>query len=202
MKTLPPDVLEELRQFSTPTVSNGIEVFGVRGRNEGFMDAGVRCIFPGLGPMVGYAATATIRAAQPGERRPPPELWAHVQSVPAPRIVVIQDLDDPPGVGAFGGEVNSNIQRALGCLGTVTNGSVRDLDEVRALGFHLFAGSVGVSHAYLHIMEVGGPVTIGGLTVRRGDLLHGDQHGVLSVPIEIAAELPAAMRRLAADAAG
>ncbi len=104
MKTLPPEVLEELRQFSTPTVCNGIEVFGLRGRNEGFMDASVRCVFPELEPMVGYAATATIRAAQPGERRPAPELWAHVQSVPTPRVVVIQDLDDPPGVGAFWGE--------------------------------------------------------------------------------------------------
>src|SRR3972149_3219093 len=134
MKTVPPEVLQELRAITTPTVANGIEAFGVRGRNEGFVDAGVRCIFPDLGPMVGYAATPTIRTAQPGERRPAPELWAHVQSVPAPRIVVIQDLDDPPGIGAFWGEVNSNIHRALGCVGAVTNGSVRDLDEGRARG--------------------------------------------------------------------
>jgi regulator of RNase E activity RraA len=89
-------------------------------------------------------------------------------------------------VGAFWGDVQSNIHRALGCIGTVTNGSVRDLDEVRALGFHFFAGSVSVSHAYVHLVEIGVPVQVGGLTVRPGDIIHGDQHGVVSIPRQIA----------------
>jgi 4-hydroxy-4-methyl-2-oxoglutarate aldolase len=112
-----------------------------------------------------------------------------LEKIPSPRVIVIQDLDDPPGVGAFWGDVQSNIHRALGCNGTVTNGSVRDLDEVRALGFHFFAGSVSVSHAYVHLVEIGVPVQVGGLTVRPGDIIHGDQHGVLSVPREIAGRI-------------
>ncbi|MEX2247844.1 MAG: RraA family protein [Dehalococcoidia bacterium] len=193
-------ILEELRAFSTPSIANGIETFGVRKRHEGFMDASVRCIFPELGRMVGYAATATMRAAEPGERVAASELWEHVLSVPAPRVVVVQDLDDPPGVGALWGEVNGNTHRALGAAGVVTNGSVRDLDEVRALGdFHFFAGSVGVSHAYVHVVEVGAPVTVGGLVVRPGDIIHGDQHGVISVPASIAGGLPEAIRKLEAE---
>ena len=186
---LPPERLAQLRSYSSPTIANAIETFNLRPRTAGFMSSQIRCIFPELGTMVGYAFTATIRASTP----PPPESaalrpasWRALEEVPAPRIVVIQDLDDPPGVGAFWGDVQSNIHRALGCVGTVTNGSVRDLDEVRALGFHFFAGSVSVSHAYVHLVEIGIPVRVGGLSVRPGDLLHGDQHGVISIPLEIA----------------
>lgn len=153
------------------------------------MSGQIRCLFPDLGPMVGYAFTATCRATtepprEAGTRRI--EMWRALEEIPAPRIVVIQDLDDPPGVGAFWGDVQSNIHRALGCIGTVTNGGVRDLDEVRSLGFHFFAASVAVSHAYVHLVDFGGPVEVAGLTVRPGDLLHGDQHGVVSIPPEIA----------------
>ncbi len=159
------------------------------------MDASVRCMFGELGPLVGYAATATIRAREPGESRDR-DLWAHVLSVPAPRVVVIQDLDDPAGVGSMWGEVNSNIFQAFGAIGIVTTGCVRDLDEMRSLGFHAFAGSVGVSHAYVHVVDVGVPVMVGGLEVAPGDLLHGDQHGVISVPHDVAERLPAAIRDL------
>ncbi len=188
-----PDVLERLRAISTPAVANGVEVFNVRPRTAGFMSCGIRCLFPELGAMVGYAFTATCRATEPppadaDERRF--EMWRALERVPAPRIVVLQDMDDPPGVGAYWGEVQSNIHRALGCIGTVTNGSVRDLDEVRALGFHFFAGSVGVSHAYVHLVDFGTPVEVGGLLVRPGDLLHADQHGVLAIPPAIAGDLP------------
>lgn len=186
---LPPDVLARLRTFSSPTVANAIETFNLRPRTAGFMSGQIRCLFPDLGPMVGYAFTATCRATtepprEAGTRRI--EMWRALEEIPAPRIVVIQDLDDPPGVGAFWGDVQSNIHRALGCIGTVTNGGVRDLDEVRSLGFHFFAASVTVSHAYVHLVDFGGPVEVGGLPVRPGDLLHGDQHGVISIPPEIA----------------
>jgi regulator of RNase E activity RraA len=112
-------------------------------------------------------------------------MWEHILSLPEPRVVVIQDLDDYP-LGSFWGEVNANIHRALGCVGTVTNGGVRDLDEVEALGFHLFASHIHVSHAYVHVVEVGTPVEFGGLTVNPGDLLHGDKHGIINVPLDIA----------------
>jgi 4-hydroxy-4-methyl-2-oxoglutarate aldolase len=190
-------IVDELRIFSTPSVANGIETFDIRGRHEGFMNASVRCMFGDLGPMVAYAATATIRAATPGESKDR-ELWAHVYSLPSPRVVVVQDLDDPCGHGSLWGEVNSNIFQAFGAIGVITNGCVRDLDEMRALGFHAFAGSVGVSHAHVHVEEVGVPVMVGGLAVSPGDLLHGDKHGVCNVPLDIAADLPDAIRKLEA----
>jgi len=189
---LHPDRLEELRLYSSPTVANAIETFNLQPRTAGFMSSEIRCIFPDLGTLVAYACTATIRAATAppaGAAALRPAMWRELEKIPSPRVIVLQDLDDPPGVGAFWGEVQTNIHRALGCIGTVTNGSVRDLEEVRALGFHVFAGSVSVSHAYVHLVEIGIPVQVGGLTVRPGDLLHADRHGVLAVPLEIAGRI-------------
>lgn len=201
MTTLDRAVLDALSEFSAPSIANGIETFDVRPRNTGYMDASVRCMFPELGVALGYAATATIRAAEPGENANR-DLWTHVASLPEPRIVVIQDLDEPTGIGSFWGEVNANIHQAFGAIGVITNGCVRDLDEMRNLGFHAFAGSVGVSHAYVHVVDVGVPVRIGGLDVQPGDLLHADQHGVISIPFEVAADLPDAIRKLEDDEKG
>jgi regulator of RNase E activity RraA len=117
--------------------------------------------------------------------------WEHILAVPAPRIVVIEDTDDPPGLGAFVGEVNANILNSLGCVALVTNGAVRDLPGIHALGFSLFAGNVSVSHAYAHVYDFGGPVTVGGMEVRPGDLLHADIHGVQTIPRDIAEKVPA-----------
>jgi 4-hydroxy-4-methyl-2-oxoglutarate aldolase len=161
------------------------------------MSMDIRCVFPELGPMVGYAATGTIRAKRrvPGDQT---ALYRHVREVPGPRVVVVQDLDDPPGHGSLWGEVNATIFGALGCAGCVTNGCVRDLKEARAMGFHFFAGGPGVSHAYVRVESAGEPVTVGGMRVSPGDLLHADQHGVLLIPIEIADHLPAAAERVIA----
>ncbi len=192
------DELAALAKLSTPTVANAIEVFEVQPRNTGFMSPTIRAVVTGPTPLVGYACTAKIRAAAPRDpavtatRR---QMWEHILSVPEPRVIVIEDLDEEP-IGSFWGEVQANIHRALGCAGAVTNGGVRDLDEVRALGFQLFAGSVMVSHAYVHVVEVGGPVTVGGLTVRPGEIVHGDQHGVAVIPREIAREVPQGARRV------
>ncbi|HSR24429.1 MAG TPA: RraA family protein [Candidatus Eisenbacteria bacterium] len=192
-----PAVLEALRRYDSPTLSNAIESFDVRPRDEGFANMEIRCLFPELGVMVGYAATATIRARGRGERDGDhSRLWALVRSLPEPRAVVVQDLDDPPGHGALWGEVQSSIYRALGCAGAVTDGCVRDLKEVREMGFHFFARGPGVSHAYVRLESVGEPVRVGGLTVRPGDLIHADQHGVLLIPKDVAAELPAAADRI------
>ena len=184
----------QLAGFTTPTIANAIETFGVRARDEGFMDHSIGCRFPSLGPLVGYAATARIRAKGAGPSERPAELWRHVASLPAPRVVVIEDLDEPPGVGSFWGEVNANVYRALGCAGVVTNGCVRDLTEMATLGFQAFSSCICVSHAYVRLVEVGQPVRVGGLEVRPGDLLHGDRHGVLKVPPGIVAELAEAAR--------
>jgi len=193
MEPLEPAVLERLRTFNTPTVSNAIEVFDVRPRNEGFMRPEIRCIFPDMGVMVGYAVTVKIQSVTPGAKGaalPHSAHWQDLLKVPAPRVIVLEDLDEPSGLGSFWGEVNANMHKAMDCVGCVTNGSVRDLDEVEPLGFHFFASHIAVSHAYVHIVEVGTSVRVGGLTVRPGDLLQGDKHGVINIPLDLAARIP------------
>jgi 4-hydroxy-4-methyl-2-oxoglutarate aldolase len=191
--------LDALRAITSPTVCNAIETFGVRPRNEGFMDSTIKCRFPELGVMVGYAVTAKIKAREhPQEALPPWDMWTEMEKVPKPWVVVIEDLDYPDPVGSYWGEVNGSIHKGLGAIGTVTNGGVRDLPEVRATRFHFFSSCVLVSHAYLHLVEVGTPVSVGGLTVKPGDLLHGDEHGVTSVPVEIARDVPKAAERVEA----
>jgi 4-hydroxy-4-methyl-2-oxoglutarate aldolase len=197
MEPLTPDELAALRAISTPTVCNAIETFDVRRRNEGFMDSTIICRFPDLGPVVGYAVTAKIRAAQATRTEVPhSKVWAEFERIPKPWLVVIEDLDYPDPLGSFWGEVNASVYKALGAIGTVTNGGVRDLPEVRATGFQFFSSCVLVSHAYVHIVEYGGPVVVGGLTVTPGDLLHGDEHGVTSIPLEIARDLPQAAQTI------
>jgi regulator of RNase E activity RraA len=191
--------LEALRCLSTPTVSNAVELFNLRRRNEGFMSPEIRCLFPDFEVMVGYAATARYAAreqpANPGSRY---EFWKYIMQFPEPRVVVMEDLDRPAGVGAYFGEVQTTIHMRLRCAGVVTNGHVRDMDEVRAMGFHYFAGGVCVSHAYVHLVDFGTPVTIGGLTVTSGDIVHGDKHGVMVVPAEAAKEIAGAAAKVAA----
>ena len=197
---LRPDQLEALRRLDTCAVSNAIETFEIRLRNEGYADATVRCQFPRLTPMVGYAATATIRSSGPPveghaylERT---DWWNHILSVPPPRVIVLQDLSRKPGEGAFLGEVHASILMALECTGAATDGAVRDLPAVEAMGFNFFARHAAVSQSYAHIVKIGGAVEIGGLKVKPGDLLHGDCHGLLSIPVEIAAQIPAVAARI------
>ena len=196
------DLIESLRKISSPSVANGIETFNVRPRNEGFMSRELRALFPELGPLVGHAVTALIRAEPApiqGHRASTFAWWDYVLSIPAPRVIVVHDLDDPRGQGAQWGEVQANIHKALGCAGVVTDGSVRDLDEVRALGFQFAAAHVSVSHAYVHMVDFGLPVKVGGLWVKPGDLIHCDQHGAVTVPSEIADRVPEAVRKVEAD---
>ncbi len=196
------ELLNALRRFDTPTVSNAIETFRVRLRNTGYADASVRCMFPDLPPLVGYAATACLRSGEPPIEghsfHDRSEWWYSILEMPAPRVVVLQDMDDPPGRGAFLGDMHCAILKALGCVGFVSNGAVRDLPAVRSMEFSLFAGNVAVSHAYAHIFHMGSPVTVGGLQVQPGDLLHADQHGVLCVPREVAGKIPPIAKRLLA----
>ena len=137
------DEIAALRAITTPTVCNAIETFDVRLRNEGFMDSTIQCRFPELGSMVGYAVTVTIRASTPPEKEiPAPDVWAEMDKIPKPWVVVVDDLDYPRPVGSYWGEVNASVYKALGAIGTVTNGGVRDLPEVRATGFHFFSSCV------------------------------------------------------------
>jgi regulator of RNase E activity RraA len=148
--------------------------------------------------MAGYAVTARYAArekpASPGSRY---DFWNYIMQFPEPRVVVMEDLDRPAGDGAYFGEVQTTIHKRLACDGVVTNGHVRDLDEVRPMGFHYFAGGVCVSHAYVHLVDFGRPVTIGGLTVNSGDIMHGDKHGVMIVPAEAAREITSAAAKVA-----
>jgi regulator of RNase E activity RraA len=195
-------MIEALRKISSPSVANAIETFKVRPRNQGQMSSEIRALFPEMGPLVGYAVTAVIRAEpEPleGHRASTYGWWDYVLSIPAPRVVVVHDLDEPRGQGAQWGEVQANIHRALGCAGVITDGSVRDLDEVRALGFQFVAAHVSVSHAYVHMVDFGLPVKLGGLWVKPGDLVHADQHGVVTIPPAVADRIPEAVAKVEAD---
>ncbi len=195
---LTPAQLEKLQGLSACVVASAIERCGVRLPNTGFSDASIHCIFDDMPPLVGYAATVRIRTATPpmeggGFSYARTDWWEHVLSVPAPRILVIQDMDDQPGLGGFVGEVHARILKALSCFGLVTNGAARDLREVRAAGFQVFAGNTSVSHAYAHVFDFGGTVEIAGLKIRPGELLHGDLNGIQTVPLGIVDKvLPAA----------
>jgi 4-hydroxy-4-methyl-2-oxoglutarate aldolase len=194
------ELIQSLTRLDSCTVANAIETFDVRLRNIGFTNSSVRCIFEDLPPMVGHAVTARVRTSEPpmeGLRYfDRTDWWNYVLTIPSPRVVVVEDTDAHPGRGSFIGELHANILQAQGCAGVVTNGAVRDLPAVRAAGFQMFAGNVSVSHAYAHIYEFGHPVEVGRMKVQPGDLLHGDLHGVQTVPMEIAAKIPAVAQEM------
>jgi 4-hydroxy-4-methyl-2-oxoglutarate aldolase len=195
-----PATLEKLRQLDSCTVANAIETFGVRLRNTGFTDSTVRCIFEDFPPLVGYAATVRVRTADPpmeGDSYYYRLDWLEqVLSVPPPRVLVVEDMDRNPGLGSFIGDVHANILQALGCIGVVTNGAVRNVEAARELKFQMFARNLSVSHAFAHIFDFGSPVQVGQMQARPGDLLHGDRHGVQTVPVEIAQKIPSVAQRM------
>jgi 4-hydroxy-4-methyl-2-oxoglutarate aldolase len=203
MSSLTDAELDALRRLDACTVANAIETFDQRLRNEGFVDHTVRSLFPEFAPMVGYAATVRIRGSSPPVAGAPypdrTDWWNYVDSLPKPRVVVLQDVASKIGLASLVGEVHMTILRTLGCVGVVTNGAVRDIPAARAAGFNYFAGCVSVSHGYVHIVDFGDPVEIGGLKIESGALLHGDLHGVQSVPVEIAGRIPEVAERIAAQ---
>ena len=189
-------ILDALARYDTPTICNALEIVAPHRRAIGFTTRPLVCPFPDLPPIVGYARTATVRATA-GSALPAGEQQAHrlayyeyVGSGSGPRISVIQDIDEPnAGFGAFWGEVNSAVHKALGCLGVVTDGSIRDTPPW-APGFQALAGSIGPSHAHVHVAGFGEEVSVAGMTVRSGDLVHADRHGAVVIPIDVAAKLP------------
>lgn len=175
-----------LARYDTPTVCNVIELLDVRPRNVGYMDRSIKACFPGAPPIVGYAATATFQGAveaAPGDVYSGfvDQVEAFLQRVPAPRIVVFQDLDEPPRAATFG-EVMCSVYKAFGAVGIITSGAARDLDQVERLGFPCFASEVIASHGYCRVVDHGKPVVVGGLRVEPGDVLHADRNGVTSIP--------------------
>ncbi|NLL66571.1 MAG: RraA family protein [Clostridiaceae bacterium] len=196
MPILKPEQLEELRQFDTPTISNAIDMFEIRKCTEGFTNYTIKQMIPQDKPLVGYAMTAKMSAMNPETKHQHEMKWEYYQKVketPNPTISVIQDIDPYP-IGSFWGDVQSSIHMALGCYGVITNGGIRDLDELERSNFYCFASSVLVSEAYIHIEAYDCPVTVGGLTVNPGDLIHADRHGVCLIPFEIADKVADACR--------
>ncbi len=198
LNLLSPHEIDQLRGIASPTIANAIETFHIRPRMDGITGPGWNCLFPRLGPMVGYACTATILSNQPASeprkvsRR---AYWEYVRNVAGPRVSVVQDLSELPG-GAYWGEVNASIHRALGSQGVITNGTVRDLDEVDRQDFHFFASGVQVSHGWAHLEDFNRPVKIFGMLVRPGDLIHADKHGAVVIPHEIARQVAEAAHQV------
>ena len=196
-QTISKATMEALVKIDTPSICNAIEGFNVRPKNDGFMLPEIKGVFRSLPPAVGYAVTGVISAVQPEGRNVSREdWWDLIVSLPEPRFIVLHDIDNPP-LGAYWGEVQGNIHKALGAVGVATDGTVRDIDEVEELGFQFFAKEVSASHAYVHLVEIGIPVNIGGLSVNTGDLLHGDKHGVTNIPFEIAEQIPDMVQTIA-----
>ncbi len=178
-----------LKRLNTPTIYNGWEqVTRHDAAGECFNREEVRDFMPQTGPMVGYAATVVIEPSSPKHPQDAPEAWQayrrHIASAPGPTIVVVQDLDKPDVVGSFWGEVNANVHRALGCVGTITDGAVRDLDEMCNAGFKALARRLCVGHAHAWPVRWGCEVTVFGTTVGPGSLIHADKHGFLVIPAE------------------
>jgi regulator of RNase E activity RraA len=190
--------LEKLRRHSTPTVANGIELLGLRARTEGFFRPGLRSLLPDAPSIAGYAVTCTISTAAPDSfgKLESWDYWEHIEQVSGPRIAVVQDMDPEPGLGSFWGEVNANVHKALGCVGAVTNGGARDLEEMQRLGFQLLYAHPCVSHAYVHITSVGRPVRFLGVSVNPGDLVMADRHGAIVIPPEAATCLEEAIAEM------
>jgi regulator of RNase E activity RraA len=193
---LPASLLEALARYDTPTICNAMEIVAPHRRLAGYTTRPLVCPFPDLPPIVGYARTVTIRsvlasglpAAEQQKRRI--AYYEYVGTGHGPRISVIQDIDGADvGYGAFWGEVQSSVHKALGCLGVLTDGSIRDIAQW-APGFQALAGSIGPSHAHVHAENFGGEVRVAGMTVRSDDLIHADRHGAIVIPHDVAAKLP------------
>ncbi|MDA0321792.1 MAG: RraA family protein [Verrucomicrobia bacterium] len=192
------ETLDLLRKVDTPTVCNALELFDVRPRTSGYMDQRIQACFPEFPPMVGFASTATFRSSTPAQGDAYSSIDAQIESfgqLPGPAVVVFQDLDEPSAAATFG-EVMCTTYQSFGAAGLITSGTGRDLEQVRAIGFPAFTNGTICAHGYCHFPTIGDPVQVGGLTIRPGDLLHGDCNGVTTIPLDIACDVAKACARL------
>ena len=203
MTTIDDDLIAKLEELDTPTVCNALETVVPQRRGYGYTTNPLVCTRPELGSMVGFARTATIRAMHPSDVRGEEArdrqhgYYRYIDEGPKPAIIIIQDLDgEARGYGSFWGEVNSNIHFGLGCVGLVTDGSVRDIPDI-APGFQMLADRIGPSHAFVHPVSYGGEINVSGMRVSSGDLVHADQHGAVVIPNDRAAEVPEAAAAIA-----
>ena len=202
-RTLTDAQLAYLSSVDSPTVANAIERFNVRPRTDGFVGGSVRCAFPDLGVMVGRALTVTMR--NPGDRAASREgfwrMWEELDAMAGPVALMIADESGAPQRVAYAGEIMARMARRLGAVGMVTDGALRDLDEVHALGFHYFMRYPVVSHANFEIATVGEPVELDGQRVHTGDLIHADANGIVLIPWEVLGDLPDAVETVRTDEA-
>jgi 4-hydroxy-4-methyl-2-oxoglutarate aldolase len=192
------DVLLQLKRWNTPTIYNGWEqITGRDVTREGINIEETRDFMPQMGPMVGYAVTLLVEPSQKRHQLSS-NAWhdyrSYVASIPGPKIVVVQDLDKPQVIGSFWGEVNSNAHRTLGCVGTITDGAIRDLDEMTNAGFKAIARRLCVGHAHVTPVRWNIPVEVFGQTIQPGQLIHADKHGFLAIPKEDEEKLLSASR--------
>ena len=198
MTDLTPENLAVLTQWDTPTICNALEEIVPERRGHGFTTEPLVALDADLPPICGFARTATIRAAEPPMETAEETAakraayYEYVARQPMPAIVVIQDIDPRPGIGAFWGEVQTNVHKGLGVAGAVTNGSFRDVAD-SARGFNLLGGEVGPSHAYVHVVDIDCQVTVFGLTVSTNDIVHADRHGAVMVPAHAVMKIPEAV---------
>ncbi len=192
MSNLPYNELLKLKRWNTPTIYNGWEQITKHDRCSNFNLEETRDYMPQMGPMVGYAITVKIQPSNPKHAQNK-TAWddyrSYVASIPGPKIVVVQDLDKPACIGSFWGEVNSNIHKALGCIGTIVDGAIRDVDEMTNAGFKALARRMCVGHAYSTPAEWGCEVEVFGCKVQPGQLIHADKHGFLAIPDEDSSKL-------------
>lgn len=196
-----------LRAFDTPTISNAIDSLGIRPATTGYTRPPVHAVTTGFAPVVGYAVTATIRTIEPfadadEQKAAMLPLYPAVASVVGPKVVIVQDLDHADGldsVGCLWGEVNVTLCQAMGAVAVVTDGLVRDVPDVEALGFHYVARGVGVARGNTRVVSTLEPVTVAGLTVAAGDVVHADRHGAVQVPGDRIADVLAAAERINAS---
>ena len=207
MDKLTQDLQRALQQLDTPTVCNALELVAPQRRGYGFTTSPLVCTRPDLPAIVAVARTATIRSAHPSDlkgseaRQLNDGYYAYVDQGAKPSVMVIQDLDDHQrGYGSWWGEVNSNVHKGLGAMGVITDGSVRDLPDI-APGFQMLADRVGPSHAFVHVVGYAQPVTVAGMRVCDGDLIHADQHGAVVIPWDVADKVADAAAEIAAGEA-
>ncbi|WP_170376644.1 RraA family protein [Ruegeria atlantica] len=196
-----PSLLTLLRKVDTPTVCNAIEVAQGKRGFDGFSRGTMLCSAPSEPAIVGYARTAMIAAVQPPSEAPEVirerrmAYYKYMAEGPAPSVAVIEDVDFPNCIGAYWGEINTTVHKGFGMSGALTNGVMRDLGDLPQ-GFPVVAGSVGPSHGFVHVRAVDTPVSIFGLSVNPGDLIHADQHGALVIPEDVVDQLEGAIQKL------
>lgn len=200
MTAITAEALAGLARWDTPTICNAMEIVMPERRGHGFTKAPFSCLYPDMPPIVGLARTAQIRAAEPdtGGKGAMPDRVAYYEYIASgtlPRVVVIEDIDDVPGTGAFWGEVHTAVHKGLGALGVVTNGSYRDVAD-SAPGFQVLGGMLAPSHAYVRPVEFGKPISVHGMSVEHDDIIHADRHGAVVIPPEAVARIPEAIERI------